>query len=378
MKEIVLLGSTGSIGKQTLDVARMHGYKIKAVAANNSVNELERQAREFSCEYACIYNEELFPRLKAALGDTKTKVLCGMDGLCELAALPCDMTVNSVVGMVGLKPTLAAVSAGNIVALANKETLVVGGELVTKAVKEKNTAIIPIDSEHSAIFQSLMGNEHNQIKRILLTASGGPFYGYNLQKLANVKKAEALSHPNWNMGDKITIDSATMMNKGLELIEAIHLFSVTAEQVEILIHRQSVIHSAVEYADGSVIAQLGVPDMRTPIQFALTYPMRYESPSERLDLLKYGQLTFGSPDEETFICLKTARKAISIGGNAPCIINCVNEAAVAAFLADRIPFIRIGELVAESLEKLDITKELDLNIIEQTEESARAFVKENI
>lgn len=281
IKNIALLGSTGSIGTQTLDVCRMHGIRPIALCAAKNTELLEKQAREFMPEAVCIYDENRYSDMKQRLSDTDIKVLCGMDGLCEVSSLKTDAVVNSVVGMVGLRPTLAALDAGNKVALANKETLVTGGELVMKKAKEKNLPILPIDSEHSAIFQSLMASGGSGIERILLTASGGPFFGYSYEKLKTVTKAQALKHPNWNMGQKITTDSATLMNKGLELIEAVWLFGVTPEKVEVNVHRQSILHSAVEFEDGSVIGQMGVPDMRIPIQFALTYPERLPSPAMR-------------------------------------------------------------------------------------------------
>lgn len=374
MKNLVLLGSTGSIGTQTLDVARLHNMKIKALSANTNAKLLEQQAREFKPEAVCIFDENMNKDMKVRLADTNIKVLSGMNGLCELAQMNCDMVVNSVVGMVGLRPTIAAIEAGNTLALANKETLVVGGEIVMKLAKEKGVKIVPIDSEHSAIFQCLMGNEQNKIKKILLTASGGPFFGYTNEMLMNVTKEQALKHPNWTMGRKITIDSATLMNKGLELIEAVWLFNVAPEQVQIVVHRQSVIHSAVEYEDGSIIAQLGVPDMRTPIQFALTYPYRYSSPSESLDLFKIGSFTFDKADEQTFKCLSAAKKAVSTGGNACCILNSANEACVDLFLRDKISFCEIGELVSDALENVNKTAEISLDIILETERLTREFV----
>ncbi len=375
MKNITVLGSTGSIGTQTLETARLHGFSVKGLSAYNSVVLLEQQAREFIPKTVCIVSEKAYPDLKQRLSDTSVKVICGKDGLCELAADKCDMTVNAIVGMDGLDPTLAAIEAGNAIGLANKETLVVGGELVNAAAKAKNVPVLPIDSEHSAIFQSLMGNDGNKIEKIILTASGGPFYGYTAGQLRAVTKEQALKHPNWSMGRKITIDSATLMNKGLELIEAVRLFDVSPEQVEVVVHRQSVIHSAVEYEDGAVIAQLGVPDMKIPIQFALTYPKRFPTGTKRLSLIDIGTLTFGKADEETFVCLALAKKAISEGGNAPCILNCANEAAVAAFLADKIPFYRIGELVGEALENVPKKKEINLEIIAQTAARTEEFVK---
>lgn len=374
MKNLVLLGSTGSIGTQTLDVARLHNMKIKALAAKTNAELLEQQAREFKPEAVCIFDENMNKDMKVRLADTDIKVLSGMNGLCELAQMNCDMVVNSVVGMVGLRPTIAAIEAGNTLSLANKETLVVGGEIVMKLAREKGVKIVPIDSEHSAIFQCLMGNEQNKIRKILLTASGGPFFGYTTEMLKNVTKEQALKHPNWTMGRKITIDSATLMNKGLELIEAVWLFNVAPEQVQIVVHRQSVIHSAVEYEDGSIIAQLGVPDMRTPIQFALTYPYRYSSPSEPLDLFKIGSFTFDRADEQTFKCLGAAKKAVSMGGNACCILNSANEACVDLFLHDKISFCEIGEIVSEALENVNKTDEISLDIILETERLTREFV----
>ncbi len=378
MKELVILGSTGSIGTQTLDVARMHGYRIKALSANTDTKLLEEQAREFKPRYVCLYDIGAASEMKVRLADTDIKVLGGMEGLCELASLPCDMVINSVVGMVGLRPTLAAIEAGNRIGLANKETMVVGGELVTAAAKRKNIDIIPIDSEHSAIFQSLMGNECNKIEKIILTASGGPFYGYTAKQLRSVTKEQALKHPNWSMGRKITIDSATLMNKGLELIEAVWFFGVTPEQIEILVHRQSILHSAVEYEDGAVIGQLGVPDMKIPIQFAVTYPNRLHSCSRKLSLSQIGTLTFEKADEETFVCLAAAKRAISAGGTAPCIMNSANEAAVAAFLADKIPFYRIGELVCEACEAVKAEKEVSLSGILSAQEETTRFIDKKL
>ncbi len=378
MKEIVVLGSTGSIGTQTLDVARMHGYKVRAISANSNTALLEEQAREFVPEFTCVRTDEAYSDLKIRLADMNTKFLKGDDGLCELASVKCDTVVNSVVGMVGLRPTLAAIEAGNDIGLANKETMVVGGSIVTEAAARKNAKILPIDSEHSAIFQCLMGNDENRIKKIILTASGGPFFGYNSEQLRKVTKAQALKHPNWSMGQKITTDSATLMNKGLELIEAVWFFGVRPEQVEVVVHRQSIVHSAVEFEDGAVIAQLGVPDMKIPIQFALTYPNRINSCSDKLSLLDVGKLTFDRPDEETFVCLKYARDSILQGGNVPCIMNSANEAAVEAFLKDKISFYRIPELVGEALEYVEKTDKLDLDIIAETDEAARAFVADRI
>lgn len=373
MKEIVLLGSTGSIGVQTLDVCREHKIRVKALAVNSSVELLEQQAREFSPEYVCIFDENYYKDMCARLADTKIKVVCGMEGLCDLARLKCDIVVNSVVGMVGLLPTLAAAKAGNDIALANKETLVAGGRLVTDCVKEHNVKLLPIDSEHSAIFQCLLGAEGNKVEKILLTASGGPFFGKAREELETVTREQALKHPNWSMGAKITIDSATLMNKGLELIEAVRLFDVDPSQVEIVVHRQSIIHSAVEFEDGAVIAQLGTADMRIPIQLALTYPQRLPCPAKKLSLFDVGTLTFAKADEETFACLAAARRAINLDGNAPCVVNSANEAAVAMFLRDEIRFLDIGEVVNAALENVKFIGEPTLEDILFTKSEAERF-----
>lgn len=374
MKNIVILGSTGSIGTQTLDVCRMHGFGVRALSAGSNTELLEKQAREFHPEYVCIFNENAFSDMKQRLSDTNVKVLCGMEGLCELARLDCDIVVNSVVGMVGLVPTLEAAKAGNDIALANKETLVAGGRLVTDCIKQNNVQLLPIDSEHSAIFQCLIGAGENRPSKILLTASGGPFYGKTRDDLRKVTVEQALKHPNWSMGAKITIDSATLMNKGLELIEAVRLFDVRPEQVEIVVHRQSIIHSAVEFEDGAVIAQLGSADMRIPIQLALTYPERLPSPAKKLSLFDVGQLTFGRADEGTFTCLAAAKKAISLEGNAPCIVNSANEAAVALFLDRKIKFLDIGDVVNGALETVKFIAQPTLEDILDTRRAADEYV----
>lgn len=373
-EKITLLGSTGSIGTQTLDVCRKHDIKVTALTANKNVKLLCEQAREFRPQYVCIGDEALYGDVKGSLSDIDVKVLCGIDGICEVASLKADMTVNAVVGMVGLRPTLAALDSGNTVALANKETLVTGGELVMKKAAEKNLPIIPIDSEHSAIFQSLMGNEKNRIDKILLTASGGPFYGYSYEQLKAVTKSQALKHPNWEMGQKITIDSATLMNKGLELIEAVWLFDVAPDDIEILVHRQSILHSAVQYADGSIIGQLGVPDMKIPIQFALTYPERYPCDVKRLSLSDVGTLTFAKADEETFLCLASAKQAIKRKGTACTVLNSANETAVELFLRDKIPFYRIGELVSDALRDVKPIDTVTLEAVLETEKTAREYI----
>ena len=372
--EIVLLGSTGSIGTQTADVCRAHNIRIKALSAHRNLNLLEKQAREFLPEYVAVSDDANFAEMKRRLADLNIKVLAGSDGLCELAAVSCDKTVNAVVGMAGLLPTLAAINAGNQVALANKETLVAGGEIVMRAAREKNVEITPIDSEHSAIYQCLLGAGENKISKIILTASGGPFFGKTRAELENITKEQALKHPNWNMGAKVTVDSATMMNKGLELIEAVWLFGVKPAQVEITVHRQSILHSAVEFEDGAIIGQLGSADMRIPIQFALTAPKRLSCPAKKLSLTEVGSLTFEKPDEDVFSCLSAAKKAIKMGGNAPCIVNCANEAAVSLFLDEKIGFLRIGEVVNSALSNVKYIKNPSLSDILNTRAASEEFV----
>lgn len=372
--EIVLLGSTGSIGTQTSDVCRAHNIRIKALSAHHNLDLLEKQAREFLPEYVAVSDESNFGEIKSRLADTNIKILAGSDGLCELAALPCDKVVNAVVGMAGLLPTLAAISVGNNIALANKETLVAGGELVMNAAREKNVEITPIDSEHSAIYQCLLGAGDNKISKIILTASGGPFFGKTRAELENITREQALNHPNWNMGEKVTIDSATMMNKGLELIEAVWLFGVAPKQIEITVHRQSILHSAVEFEDGAIIGQLGSADMRIPIQFALTSPKRLSCPAKKLSLTEIGTLTFEKPDENVFTCLSAAKKAIEMGGNAPCIINCANEAAVSLFLEEKIGFLKIGELVNAALSDVKYIQNPALSDILNTRIAAEEYV----
>lgn len=376
MKKVSILGSTGSIGTQSLEVCEKHGFEVIALAAHSSIDMLENQARKFKPKCVGIYNESKYTELKNRLADTDTKILCGMDSLCEIASLDeNDIVLNSVVGMVGLLPTLVAINAGKDIALANKETLVAGGELVMSLAKKKNVKIYPVDSEHSAIFQCLQGNKREQLNKIILTASGGPFYGYSYEQLKNVTKADALHHPNWSMGNKITIDSATLMNKGLEFIEAKWLFDLTPEQIEIVVHRQSVIHSAVEYKDCAVIAQMGVPDMKIPIQYALLYPDRLECPTKPLSLTDYGTLTFSKPDYETFKCLDSAIKAISRGGAYPCLINSANEEAVRAFLSDEIEFIQIGEIVSSILDKFKFKTISGYDDVIKADSEAREYVR---
>lgn len=352
-ENLSILGSTGSIGKQSLDVCRKCGYGVKALTAFSSVDEIEKQAREFKPEKVALVDEKAAADLKIKLADTDIKVLGGMDGVCECAEIQsADTVLNSVVGMAGLKPTLTAIYAGKKIALANKETLVAGGQLVMSEAKKHGVEILPVDSEHSAIFQCLQGKPTNKaLKKIILTASGGPFFGKTADELRDVTVEKALKHPNWSMGAKITIDSATMMNKGLELIEAVWLFSVKPDDVDIVVHRESIVHSAVEYDDNSVIAQLGLPDMRIPIQYALTYPERFESPVGELSLSQIGKLTFFEPDYETFRCINLCRRAINMGGLYPAAVNSANEQANLMFRQGKIGFLDIADRVEAVLEK---------------------------
>jgi len=378
-KKVSILGSTGSIGTQALEVCEKHHMDIVALAAHSSIDMLEKQARKYSPQYVAVFSEDKYAELKERLADTAVTVLCGMEGLCKIAALEeNDIVLNSVVGMVGLLPTLTAIKAGKDVALANKETLVAGGSLVMSLAEEKGVNIYPVDSEHSAIFQCLQGNDREQLHKVILTASGGPFYGYSYEQLKGVTKADALKHPNWDMGNKITIDSATLMNKGLEFIEAKWLFGLEPEQIEIVVHRQSVVHSAVEYNDYSIIAQLGVPDMKIPIQYALLYPDRMRCPTKPLSLTDYGTLTFGKPDIETFKCLGAAIEAIKRGGAYPCLINSANEEAVKAFLNDEISFIQIGEIVSSVLDKFAFSEIESYDDVIISDKIAREYVRKLI
>lgn len=369
MKIMTILGSTGSIGTQALEVAAKHNIKVKALAANSDVEKLAAQSKELMPERVCIYREDKKAELEKLLSGTGIKISTGMEGLKEIARMDgVDIMLNSVVGMVGLVPTLTAIEKGTDIALANKETLVAGGELVIKAAAEKGVKIYPVDSEHSAIFQCLQGNEGNKLKGIILTASGGPFLGKTKSDLEGVTVEQALNHPNWSMGRKITIDSATLMNKGLEFIEAMWLFKLRPEQIEIVVHRQSVVHSAVEYEDNSVIAQLGVPDMKIPIQYALLYPERVECDVKKLSLTDYGKLTFEKPDYDTFDCLRACIKAVTIGGNLPAAVNGANEEAVAAFLDGKIDFLDIGRIVMNVCEN---TPRKEIKCVEDVLEADR-------
>lgn len=373
---ISVLGSTGSIGTQTLDVARKYNIKISALTAHSNVKLIEEQIREFKPSLAVMFDEKAASDLKTRIADLDVKVLSGMDGLIEAATEEsCDTVLNSLVGMVGLEPTLAAAEAGKNIALANKETLVAGGELVMNKVKEYGVKLLPVDSEHSAVFQCLEGcPDRKFLKKLILTASGGPFFGKTRDELENVTVHEALKHPNWSMGAKITIDSATMMNKGLEIIEARWLFDVSGENIDVVVHRQSIIHSLVEFTDNSVLAQLGNPDMRIPIQYALTYPERYPSLVKPLNLSEIATLTFASPDYDAFECMKACKKALSLGGTAPAVANGANEVANALFREGKITFLKIGELVSRSIEEVESTSLNTLEDVLNADKAARDFV----
>lgn len=379
-KIITVLGSTGSIGEQALDVARMHGYRINALTASKNTDIIEKQAREFKPAKVAMADEAAAAELKIRLADTDIKVLSGVEGVCECAADNSQAIVlNSIVGMAGLVPTLNAIDAGCKIALANKETLVAGGQLVMSKAKEKGVDILPVDSEHSAIFQALQGmNDKKELKRLILTASGGPFFGKTKEELAEVTVAQALKHPNWSMGAKITIDSASMMNKGLELIEAVWLFDVKPKDVDIVVHRQSIVHSLIEFVDNSVIAQLGVPDMRIPIQYALTYPQRFESPVKQLRLEDWQTLTFDKPDYDTFECINLCRNAIELGGLCTAAVNSANEMANELFREGKIGFLDIARLVSAALENCKRVDIYSLDDVLETDIWAREFVRKSI
>ena len=378
VKCVSILGSTGSIGRQSLDIiARLPEIRVAALTAGSSVERMAQQCRQFRPELAVMGTQELAQELAEQIRDLPTRVSWGEEGLIEAATLPqADCVITAVVGMVGLKPTLAAIRAKKRIGLANKETLVCAGELVMAEAKASGAEIIPVDSEHSAIFQCLMGSrDKREIKRLILTCSGGPFFGMERQQLRSVTKADALKHPNWNMGAKITIDCATLMNKGLEVIEAMRLYQVPLEQVDVVIHRQSIVHSMVEFVDGAVMAQMGTPDMRLPIQLALTYPERLESPVEGLDLLRCGSLSFSQPDLENFPCLALAYACAKRGGTACPAMNGANEEAVALFLADKIGFYDIYDLVSRAVEAVPFTENPTLEQILEADRLAREAVR---
>lgn len=381
-KKITLLGSTGSIGTQSLDVVRMQGYEVFGLSANTQVDMVLQQIAEFHPKYVCMANEAAADRLAAALaGQTGApRVLRGAQGLRELAAMQGpDVVLNSVVGIAGLGASLAAIESGHDLALANKESLVTGGKLVTDAVAAHGVKLLPVDSEHSAIFQCLQdAHSAKTLTKILLTASGGPFFGMTTEQLRGKTRADALKHPNWNMGAKITIDSATLMNKGLELIEAVWLFDLLPEKIQIVVQRQSIIHSAVQFCDNSIIAQMGVPDMRIPIQYALTWPNRAPSPVPELDFTTLKQITFDVADEETFRCLAACKKAIGKGGLGPCAANGANEEAVALFLQDKIGFLDIGRLVEGVVDSDCFGGSYTLNDVYECDRMAREYVRSHL
>lgn len=379
MNSVAILGSTGSIGTQAIAVAQMHGLQVTALAAKTNVEKLVAQAKKLHPQLLCIGDASRYPQLKEAAAGLGCRLLAGIDGLCEIAADDStEILLNAVVGMVGLRPTLAAIAAKKPIALANKETLVAGGSLVMEAAANNQVPIYPVDSEHSAIFQCLQGNHRSQLKKIILTASGGPFFGKTKADLEHITVEQALQHPNWSMGRKITIDSATLMNKGLEFIEARWLFDLAPDQIEIVIHRQSVLHSAVVYDDDSMIGQMGVPDMKIPIQYALLYPERKPCPTKPLSLTDYGTLTFAKPDYDTFDCLTACIRASEMGGSAPCIANGANEAAVAAFLDREIPFLQIGRLVNAAIDVLPVTRLTCFEDVAKADTLARTFVAEHL
>lgn len=381
-KKITLLGSTGSIGTQSLDVIQAQGYEVYGLAAHSNVSLLFKQIQQFSPAVVAVVDDEAAKKMRTLLDGMANapKLLCGKEGLEELAAMPqADIVLNAVVGIAGLPATLAALEQGIDVALANKESLVTGGYLVTETAKRKQARLLPVDSEHSAIFQCLQdAHSAKTLQKILLTASGGPFFGKTKAELQHATRQDALRHPNWSMGNKITIDSATLMNKGLELIEAVWLFGLPPEKVQIVVQRQSIIHSMVQFADHSILAQLGVPDMRIPIQYALTWPERVPGPALELDFTKLSSITFDVADEETFRCLAACKKAISKGGLAPCAANGANEEAVRLFLEDKISFLKIGELVEGIVESENFAGSYTVQDVYECDRMARAYVLEHI
>lgn len=377
MKNIAIIGSTGSIGTQTLEVVRANDdLKVIALAAGNNVELLEKQVREFKPVYACMSSEQKAKELRERLSDMPVKVLCGMEGLLEIAVIPeVEILVTAIMGMIGIRPTIAAIEAGKDIALANKETLVTAGHIIMPLAKEKNVKILPVDSEHSAIFQSLQGEKREQVSKLLLTASGGPFRGRKREDLVNIQVKDALKHPNWAMGRKITIDSSTLVNKGLEVIEAKWLFGVELEQIEVVVHPQSVIHSMVEYKDGAVIAQLGTPDMKLPIQYALYYPDRKFLAGERLNFAQLGTMTFEKPDMETFRGLALALESSKAGGSMPTVYNAANELAVAKFLDRKIKYLEIVEIIETCMKSHKIIENPSVDEILEVEKSVYEMIE---
>ncbi|MEQ6166842.1 1-deoxy-D-xylulose-5-phosphate reductoisomerase [Ekhidna sp. MALMAid0563] len=380
-RNIAILGSTGSIGTQALDVIERHpeSFEVEVLTAQNSANLLIEQALKYKPNTVVIGNEDLYQQVFDALDPHDIKVFAGENALASVVEMDSiDMVLTALVGYSGLLPTIRAINAGKPIALANKETLVVAGEMITKLAQEKGVNILPVDSEHSAIFQCIVGEFHNPIEKLILTASGGPFRGKNRELLASVTKEQALKHPNWDMGAKITIDSATMMNKGLEVIEAKWLFGVSLDQVEVIVHPQSIIHSIVQFEDGSMKAQMGLPDMRVPIQFAMTYPGRLKADYPRFDFLDYPELTFEKPDVETFRNLKLAFEVAKEGGNQPCILNAANEIAVQGFLEDKVGFLEISDVIENCLKKVSYIRNPELDDFIQTDKETRAKALELI
>ncbi len=377
-KQIAILGATGSIGTQALEVVRANPdrFQVAVLSAQNNVELLAAQALEFRPQWVVIGDEQKLPILKNLLKDTPIQIAAGANALKEVVCLPhLDVVLTALVGFAGLEPTLAAIAAGKDIALANKETLVVAGDLVTRMAKKHGVQILPVDSEHSAIFQCLVGEAQNPIEKIYLTASGGPFRGKNRDFLANVRKEQALKHPNWVMGAKITIDSASLMNKGLEVIEAKWLFDLQADQIEVIVHPQSIIHSLVQFEDGSMKAQMGLPDMKLPIQYALAYPQRLANQFPRFNFMDYPQLTFEQPDLSTFRNLALAYEALRLGGNMPCIINAANEVVVAAFLRDQIGFMQMSEVIEQCMQKIKLVAQPDLAAYLQTDAETRKLAE---
>ena len=377
ISSVSILGSTGSIGRQSIAAAEYLGIPVRALAANRKIDMVEEQVRRLKPEFVAIYDENAANDLRIRLADTDIKVGSGMAGLIEAAAGHAECVVTAVSGSVGLRPTLAAIDAKKRIALANKETLVCAGELVMPRAERMGAEIVPVDSEHSAIFQCLMGRKKSELKKILLTGSGGPFRGKSRAELSGVTPEQAVRHPNWSMGAKISVDSATMMNKGLEFIEAMHLFGVTPDDIQVVVHPQSIIHSMVELVDGTVIAQLGVPDMGLPIQLAMTYPERTASPFKRLDFRDMKDMTFEAPDYEKTPCLKLAMDCAREGGTAPCVMSAANEAAVALFLQHRLGYNQIYDSVLAAVESIEIVRKPDLEAILAADEAARVFVREH-
>lgn len=380
-KHVAILGSTGSIGTQTLDVIKSHldKFEVEVLTAQNNADLLIQQALEFKPNCVVIANESLYEKVKSALNPIDIKVFAGEKAIADVVEMgTIDLVLTALVGYAGLLPTIRAINSGKSIALANKETLVVAGEMITKLAKSKGVNIYPVDSEHSAIFQCLVGEFHNPIEKLILTASGGPFRGKDRSFLESVTKEQALKHPNWDMGAKITIDSASMMNKGLEVIEAKWLFGVRKDQIEVVVHPQSIIHSLIQFEDGSIKAQLGLPDMRIPIQFALSYPNRFKSDFPRFDFMNYPNLTFEQPDADTFKNLMLAYSALDRGGNVPCVLNAANEIAVAAFLQDKIGFLEMSDIIGETMEKVTFIEHPTLEDYIETDKMSRSISQELI